>query len=326
MKNIKIAYSKKPSIIFYSIIIFIIIILNLLISSFIFKFNNDNYKNNKNLNITELIENNTNFDHNICHFIKRKLKNRKHPFDYEDELSFFISLIICKIPFSFIRFGDGEEHIMAGKRINTITDKWFWNNTNKKFQESLIESSSICINSNNFIAIPCKNWNFISKSILSFSKCNNSKFMSFSTVFINKNFQFFQNWINKFINSSKRWKIILVANSLINKDISWAYKYFPIPDHIVEKWDELRESLLKKLENEAKNNNLIFFISAGPAANIIITYLIKINNKNIYIDFGSAIETITKGFSTRSYTKNGSNSLARCEQFYIENHLPIYFR
>ena len=150
--------------------------------------------------------------------------------------------------------------------------------------------------------------------------------MSFSTVFINKNFQFFQNWINKFINSSKRWKIILVANSLINKDISWAYKYFPIPDHIVQKWDELKDSLLKKLGNEATNNNLIFFISAGPAANIIITYLIKINNKNIYIDFGSAIETITKGFSTRSYTKNGSNSLARCEQFYIENHLPIYFR
>jgi hypothetical protein len=215
---------------------------------------------------------------------------------------------------------------MAGKQFATIRDKWFWNNTNKKFQESLIESSSICINSNNFIAIPCKNWNFISKSILSFSKCNNSKFMSFSTVFINKNFQFFQNWINKFINSSKRWKIILVANSLINKDISWAYKYFPIPDHIVQKWDELKDSLLKKLGNEATNNNLIFFISAGPAANIIITYLIKINNKNIYIDFGSAIEIITKGFSTRSYTKNGKNSLVRCEQFYIENHLPIYFR
>ena len=261
------AYSKKHSIIFYSIIIFIIIILNSLISSSIFY--NGNNKNNENLNITELIESNTNFDHKICHFIKRKLKNRKHPFDYEDELSFFISLIICKIPFSFIRFGDGEEHIMAGKQFATIRDKWFWNNTNKKFQESLIESSSICINSNNFIAIPCKNWNFISKSILSFSKCNNSKFMSFSTVFINKNFQFFQNWINKFINSSKRWKIILVANSLINKDISWAYKYFPIPDHIVQKWDELKDSLLKKLGNEATNNNLIFFISAGPAANII---------------------------------------------------------
>ena len=93
--------------------------------------------------------------------------------------------------------------------------------------------------------------------------------MSYATVFINKNYQFFQNWLFKFIYSSNRWKIILIANSLINKDISWAYKYYPIPEHMVEKWDELRYSLINKLEEEAKENDKIFFVSAGPAANII---------------------------------------------------------
>ena len=94
--------------------------------------------------------------------------------------------------------------------------------------------------------------------------------MSYASVFINKNFEFFQNWIVKFINSSNRWKIVLVANYLINKDISWAYRYIPIPEHIVENWDKIRISLLHKLEKEAKKNDLIFFVSAGPAANIII--------------------------------------------------------
>ena len=160
---------------------------------------------------------------------------------------------------------------MTGKTFDSKNDKWFWNNNNQDFKISLIKSSSICLEIiySNFIAIPCKNWFTISKSILSFSKCKNSKYMSYATVFINKNYQFFQNWLFKFIYSSNRWKIILIANSLINKDISWAFKYYPIPEHIVEKWDELRYSLINKLEEEAKENDKIFFVSAGPAANII---------------------------------------------------------
>ena len=148
--------------------------------------------------------------------------------------------------------------------------------------------------------------------------------MSYATLFINKNYQFFENWLVKFINSKNRWKIILIANSLINKDIKWAYKYYPVPERVVERWNEISYSLLPKLENEAMKNNLIFFVSAGPASNIIISNLITINNKNIYIDLGSAIEIITKGFSTRSYINNGKNSYSRCESFYLKNQIPIY--
>lgn len=57
--------------------------------------------------------------------------------------------------------------------------------------------------------------------------------MTFTTLFVNKNFEYFKNWIIRFIKSSNRWKIILVANNIINKNITWAYKFFPIPDHIV---------------------------------------------------------------------------------------------
>ena len=91
-----------------------------------------------------LLENEINFDETICRFIKGKLKNRIQPLEYEEELSFIISLILCKIPFSFVRFGDGEEHIMTGKPFATARDKWAWNNKDKKFQISLIKSASIC--------------------------------------------------------------------------------------------------------------------------------------------------------------------------------------
>ena len=68
---------------------------------------------------------------------------------------------------------------------------------------------------------------------------------------------------------SNKWKIILVANSNIHKSIRWAYKFFPIPDHLIENWNNYSNSLLSRLAEQAKLNNLIFFISAGPAANII---------------------------------------------------------
>ena len=195
---------------------------------------------------------------------------------------FIISLISCKIPFSFIRFGDGEESIMSGKTIEGI-DKWYWEPKNNKFQKSLIEASSICLNNYNFIAIPCKNWITYSKSILSFSKCTTAKYMSYTSLFVNKNFEIFKHWLFRFIGYSNRWKIILIANSIINMNISWAYKFFPIPNHIVENWDEISSSLLPKLIDEARKNELIFFVSAGPAANVIISNLTNINNKNINI-------------------------------------------
>ena len=315
----------------FYILITLIILLNFIIILFTF-IRNKTVSSNlyKNINISYLIkklktsiQNEINSSDIDCIFVKNKLKYRTQPFDYENELIFFTELISCKIPFSFIRFADGENSIMKGVKLYGI-DKWYWNPKNKKFRDSLIESSSICINHNSFIGIPCKNWIEVSKSILSFSKCSSAKYMSFSTLFVNKNYPFFKDWILNFIKTSNRWKIILVANSIIHKNITWAYKFFPVPDHLVENWDNYSVSLLSKLSYYSKQNDLIFFISAGPAANIIISYLSKINNNNIYIDFGSSIEFITKGYSTRPYAKNGDTSNLRCEPFFLQNKTLIY--
>ena len=110
----------------------------------------------------------------------------------------------------------------------------------------------------------------------------------------------------------------------INKKLNWAYKFFPISNHLVENWEKHSLKLIPQLTETAKQDYLIFFISAGPAANIIISHLYKINNKNIYIDFGSSIEFITKGYSTRSYCRKSRTSLKKCEEFIIRNKSVIY--
>lgn len=270
-------------------------------------------------------ENVVNIDIHKCKIVKGKLLNRFKPFNFAEEFTFLTELISCDIPFSFSRFNDGEYSIMNGKKFYTTKDKWKWNSDNKNVQNSLIESSNICNYNNGFIGIPCIIWKKMAESIISFSNCSSTKFMSYATVFINKNFENFKSWIIQYIYSSNRRKIILIANSLINVNISWAYKFFPVPNHLVENWNNYIPPLLSKLSEIAKFNNLIFFISAGPAANIIISYLIKINNKNIYIDFGSAIEFITKGYSTRNYYKKSiENPNYKCSPFIIKNGTIIY--
>ena len=294
------------------IFLFVIIIILILFS----------IKHNIHYKISSVI----NLDYKDCLIIQNKLAKRTQPFSFEKEFLFIASLISCKIPFSFIRFGDGENSIMKGIEIKTKNDNWSWDIKNKKFRERLIESSSICSNTYNFISIPCKNWIETSKSILSFSNCTSSKFMSYATLFINKNYILFKEWIIRFLENSNRWKIILVVNSNINKNISWAYKYYPVPDKIVENWEEISTNLMPNLENEAKQNKLIFFISAGPAANIIILLLHRINNSNIYIDFGSSIEFITKGYSTRNYSnKTNKHSKQKCTSFQLINN-ELHFK
>ena len=312
------------------ILIFIILSIILLISSgIIFVIYIRNKSRYNDIYIADLSKIKLNFNeaykifNNInCSFIQDKFNHRVKPFEFEEELLFILNLIQCKIPFSLIRFGDGENAIMRGESFGSKKDKWHWNSNNKKFQKSLIESLNICNSYNGFIGIPCHE---ISKSILSFSNCSSSKYISYSTLFINKNFELFKYWIFGFINSKNRWKIILASNSNININIEWAYQFIPIPDNIVENWSNYNQQLLTKLSELAKYNNLIFFISAGPAANIIISYLTKVNNKNIYLDLGSSIEFITKGYSTRSYyNKNSKTSKLRCESFILKNKTLIY--
>ena len=302
----------------YFFISFIVIIFFCFILFFLIFIRNKIEPINKNVIIKSNITTNDIF----CEKTLKKLYNRTRPFNYEDELIFITDLISCDIPFSFIRFADGENSIMVGKELKGI-DKWHWNPNNKIFRESLIESVNICMNDNCFIGIPCKNWIEISKSILSFSKCTSSKLLSYATVFTNKNYKYFKNWIIRYINSSNRRKIILIANSIINKNISWAYKFFPVPNNLVDKWDTYSLSLLPKLFEIGKQSNLIFFVSAGPASNIIIYNLHNINNKNIYIDFGSSLEFLTKGYSTRSYSENGEFSQKGCETFILKDKLLI---
>ena len=117
----------------------LIILLSYIFFSFAFIRNKIFINNlNKNMNITNLIKSEKNSKVSDCVLVKNLFINRTHPFDFENELLFFTNLISCKIPFSFIRFADGENLIMKGQRINS-PDKWDWNPNNKKFQDSLIK-------------------------------------------------------------------------------------------------------------------------------------------------------------------------------------------
>ena len=126
---------------------------------------------------------------------------------------------------------------MDGLIVTIALDKWHWNPKQKKIQDELIESSNMCNEENHFIGLPCKNWQKITDAIFTHSNCTSSKYMSYTTVFVNRNYNRFKEWVLKYINSKNRRKIILIANSIINKDISWADQFFPVYNNLIDNWE-----------------------------------------------------------------------------------------
>ena len=88
---------------------------------------------------------------------------------------------------------------MDGLIVTNALDKWHWNPKQKKIQDELIESSNMCNEENHFIGLPCKNWQKITDAIFTHSNCTSSKYMSYTTVFVNRNYNRFKEWVLKLI-------------------------------------------------------------------------------------------------------------------------------
>ena len=126
LKSIKNNFKYFKKFIYFFILLILSIFLCYILFILIF-IRNKIEPNNKNL-----INNNILTNDILCEKTLKRLYNRTKPFEYKDELIFIIDLISCDIPFSFIRFADGENSIMIGKELKGI-DKWHWNPNNLKF-------------------------------------------------------------------------------------------------------------------------------------------------------------------------------------------------
>ena len=86
-------------------------------------YKNISYNNQPKTKFINKKDNNNNSNIYNYSIIESKLNNYLGSLEFEEELLFIIELINCNIPFSFTRFGDGEDSIMKGKYFGFNRDK-----------------------------------------------------------------------------------------------------------------------------------------------------------------------------------------------------------
>ena len=218
---------------------------------------------------------------------------------YSNCLDYFIARIKNKQHFAIMKCADGEYSISINKSIQNC-DNWTFKTDSilhKHFNDTLSS-----INSNVFYGISgpsdskviCDYW---------YKNITNTHNITYANIFVNKNYS---RWI-EFLKNAE-YNCVLISQVYPSSGKLGGMKiieYLPIDKYLVNKWDDEYENYFKLVSKLARNHtNLLFFVSAGPLANIFIHRMYLENPNNTYIDCGSSIDFLTKGVYTRTYQTN----------------------
>lgn len=225
--------------------------------------------------------------------------------DFKLELDKLIQKIEDKEPMCFVRYGDGEAMIMNNQPISTNTqaysvDKWSSNGGQTKMGFKLKEI--LKINDPQWLfGIPCECCNLICKNYLMNELNVGHEQITYANMFVNSNYIHFLEWVK---NLNEEVIVIANKNGLNNLDkFPFIVKeYFPIEDDCVNYYENNSEIFNAKLKEQFKNvNNTLFFISAGPLSEVIVSELWSLNKTNRLVDVGSSLDLFIHNKITRPY-------------------------
>lgn len=204
--------------------------------------------------------------------------------------------------FALVRYGDGEQKVMAGKSIRGM-EGWIAPSYQTSLSRALREAFSY--DHPNFyqaISCPCCDQN---SYYWYSSRSKNIKNTTFANLFVNKNYPLFK----KRFESLNRDAIVIGNAQGKNEKIGNlnVLKYYSVEDNCIEYWDQKSDELLQRIIDEtADKKNILFIVAAGPMSCPIIYHLFKNNPDNCYLDLGSSIDCYIHKKRTRSYQKKYS--------------------
>jgi hypothetical protein len=211
-----------------------------------------------------------------------------HSFD--QDLDLLINKIINKESFAFARYADGELAVLNNKHI-TGCDGWTVTDQDKLFSEELA-SSLLHAEENYYYGISCPCCDPPAYNQLKTLLIANWDRVTFSNLFVNSNwkksYDFFMSHQNK----------IFICNS----NCKLQFDYYKVPPNVISAYRTHREDLKNYYSTIAKNyKNMLFCISAGPLAELIIHWMYGENPENQYVDVGSCLDPFIHGRATRIY-------------------------
>ncbi|PSB46756.1 hypothetical protein C7B80_12170 [Cyanosarcina cf. burmensis CCALA 770] len=223
--------------------------------------------------------------------------------DFQQELDNIWKQIIEKKPLAFTRYGDGELLLIKGKEVDRNTqafqqDRWFATKGLSLLGKDLY-STLHHTEANYYYGIPCDRSNTQAKNEYLSLISQTTEYITFANLFINYNYLSFKQRL-----ALLEEEVVVIANEKgFNKNLKplKIKKFIPIEDNCVYFWEKNSRNFINRLEKLAEYSNTLFFISAGPLAEVIIDCLWNLNQTNRYIDVGSAIDEIIYQQITRPY-------------------------
>jgi len=219
---------------------------------------------------------------------------------YSNCLDYFISRIKNKKHFAIMRCADGEYAVSNNKGVRA--DDWEFKSDSiisKHFNNTLN-----LINSNVFYGISgpsdsveiCNYW---------MNNIINAHNITYANIFVNTNYSKWENFLtNSYYNCVLISHLCPPSGKLGGMKI---IEHLSIDKYLVNNWEIEYKTYFDLVTTLAKSyTNMLFFVSAGPIANIFIHHMYLENPNNTYIDCGSSIDVITKGVYTRSYQYNSN--------------------
>lgn len=225
--------------------------------------------------------------------------------DFVLELEKFTNRIKNNVNFSFIRFADGEGSIIFNDirwtNRSRPSSSWKYDESQSVFQQRLINSLEYN-DENYFIGLPCKDghhqrFHYLFDALKNKTNVSEDN-LTFATIFKDYNWQTF---LNCFMPEILKRDHAIVCHKNAITDIKENYRV-PNSAHLY------CDSIIDKMRHDVvSNQNKIYLFCAGPASNVIIHELWKINKNNTYIDIGSALDhkMFPKNLSRIYIKKNG---------------------
>lgn len=225
---------------------------------------------------------------------------------------------LLKNPNNFLamaRYGDGERLLIEGQAVGSGTqawsvDRWKWSGGQSLIGKDLMWSLRGHRNQNFFYGFACPKSD--AKGLENYLKNTEQglDFVTFANLWINSNYPKTKKWFQEVI-ENERGKIVVICNEEVltskKTDLSWASDVVTYPDNGPSWWEKNREQALRRAEDVArKYEGRLFMVSVGPLAKVLVARMWEVNPRNRYVDFGSAIDELVKGRSTRPYTNPNS--------------------
>jgi len=222
--------------------------------------------------------------------------------------------------FAFVRYADGEYSLIKGLKIGKdsqafLMDKFWSDGGPSQIGTDLKESLTGHYGEHYYYGFASPKEDPAGVAFFLESTEQHCAFISYSNLWINAFYPTTKALLERmlFVNSSRT---VVVANhaglSRLQSEGKGSFLSMQLPDYVNSIWaGDIRMQLIRNASSLALSvHRHVFFVSGGPMAKVLISYMWNSNKNNIYIDFGSAMDETLKGVKTRPYM-DAKHNLAR---------------